>query len=248
MSAKFNFKKCFVIVLSILMLSGMSVSGFAQPARSGSKKPGRMSARVVKKAPAPKHKSFVDSRHHHNRSYLNRGYAVRSLPRGHRIVMHHHDRYYHSYGVWYRHHGGQYIVVSPPIGLFVPFLPLAYATIWIHGMPYYYANETYYTQTPGGYVVVEPPQDEVSETPPDSDEDEVADITDDKIFVYPSKGQSQAQQDHDRYECHKWGVEQTDYDPIQPPYDLSAEDIIQQRKDYRRAMTACLNSRGYSVK
>lgn len=248
MSAQFNFKRYFVILLSILMLSGISISCFAQPSHSGSKRPGRTSMRVVKKSPAPQHKSFVDSRYHHNRSYLNRGHAVRSLPRGHRVVLHHNDRYYHSHGVWYRHHGGRYFVVSPPVGLFVPFLPFAYTTIWIRGMPYYYANETYYTQTPGGYVVVEPLQGDVSENPPDAEDDETVDITDDKMFVYPSKGQRQAQQDQDRYECHKWAVEQAGYDPTKAPDEMFEDEIMQQRKDYRTAMTVCLESRGYSVK
>ena len=33
------------------------------------------------------------------------------------------------------------------------------------------------------------------------------------IFIYPSKGQSQKQQDQDRYECHSWAVQQTGFDP-----------------------------------
>ena len=33
------------------------------------------------------------------------------------------------------------------------------------------------------------------------------------IFMYPAKGQSQAQQDRDRYECHSWAVRQTGFDP-----------------------------------
>lgn len=249
MSAKLNLKKYFVIVISIIMLFGISVSGYAQPAQhEGHKGSGRTSIRAAKKPSTIPHKHFTDSRYQHNRSYLNRGYVVRSLPRDHRIITHHNDRYYHSHGVWYRHHGGRYLVVSPPIGLFVPFLPFAYTTIWIRGIPYYYANETYYTQTPGGYVVVEPPQGDVSENPPDVDEDDVADITDDKMFVYPRKGQSQAQQDQDRYECHKWAVEQTGYDPTEAPDEMSEDEIMQQRKDYRTAMTVCLESRGYSVK
>src|ERR1700680_3956097 len=34
-----------------------------------------------------------------------------------------------------------------------------------------------------------------------------------EIFVYPAKGQTQAQQDQDRYECHVWAVQQTGFDP-----------------------------------
>jgi len=36
------------------------------------------------------------------------------------------------------------------------------------------------------------------------------------MFIYPSKGQSQAQQDKDRYECHTWAVQQTGFDPSRP--------------------------------
>lgn len=32
-------------------------------------------------------------------------------------------------------------------------------------------------------------------------------------FIYPSKGQSQDQQNRDRYECHSWAVSQTGFDP-----------------------------------
>ena len=33
------------------------------------------------------------------------------------------------------------------------------------------------------------------------------------MFIYPAKGQSQAQQNQDRYECHSWAVHQTGFDP-----------------------------------
>jgi Glycine-zipper domain len=36
------------------------------------------------------------------------------------------------------------------------------------------------------------------------------------IFIYPAKGQNQAQQDKDRYECHSWAVQQTGFDPSRP--------------------------------
>jgi hypothetical protein len=34
-----------------------------------------------------------------------------------------------------------------------------------------------------------------------------------KIFVYPSNGQTAEQTDRDRYECHLWAVQQTGVDP-----------------------------------
>lgn len=36
-----------------------------------------------------------------------------------------------------------------------------------------------------------------------------------QVFVYPSKGQSAEQLDRDRYECYRWAVEQTAFDPSQ---------------------------------
>jgi hypothetical protein len=36
------------------------------------------------------------------------------------------------------------------------------------------------------------------------------------LYIYPSKGQSQAQQDKDRYECHTWAVKETGFDPSKP--------------------------------
>jgi len=246
MPYNFNLKKSFAITLSIMMILAISISGFAEPWQRGSSKgPGRAPAQAVKKAPPPSgQKSFVDSRYHHNRSYPSRGESFRTIPRDHRVVIHDRSRYYSHHGAWYRYSGGRYVVIAPPIGLFVPFLPLFYTTIWFHGIPYYYANDTYYTSTPGGYVVVDPPQGEVSEAAPASSED-----MGNRLFIYPRKGQSQAQQDNDRYECHKWAADQTNYDPTTAiPQGLSANQAMQMRADYQRAMSACRDGRGYTVK
>lgn len=34
-----------------------------------------------------------------------------------------------------------------------------------------------------------------------------------RLFVYPAKGQTEDQLEHDRYECHTWAVQQTGFDP-----------------------------------
>jgi hypothetical protein len=34
-----------------------------------------------------------------------------------------------------------------------------------------------------------------------------------KVYFYPQQGQSEAQQDRDRYECYNWAVKQTGFDP-----------------------------------
>jgi hypothetical protein len=241
-----NFKKYLVIVLSIIILSVISLFYFTQQVQADAL--GRAPAHNVKRTKSSQQKMFVDSRYQHNRSYPIRGRSFRSLPSDHRLITHGHSHYYYSHGIWYRPHGGHYIVVAPPVGLFVPFLPFAYATLWLHGVPYYYANETYYVQTPGGYVVVEPPQGKVSETVPDTEGEEGEDIADDKMFIYPRNGQSEAQQEVDRYECHKWAVEQTNYDPTKISSKIPVEQIMQKRSNYQRIMADCLNSRGYTTK
>jgi len=251
MSYNFNLKRYFTIALSIFMLSGISVFCFAQQAqaespggheRAQAQSSGRTRSQGIKQTPAPQHNNFVDSRYQHNRSYPLRGESVRSLPKDYRAVTHGHSRYYYSHGAWYRSYRGRYFVVTPPFGLFVPFLPLYYTTIWIQGIPYYYANDTYYTQTDEGYVVAEPPQGDVSQTPPATD-----DSTESKMFIYPRNGQTEEQQANDRYECHKWAVDQTNYDPTNIS-GIPADQIMQKWSDYQRAIAACLDSRGYTAK
>lgn len=144
-----------------------------------------------------------------------------------------------------------------------------------------------------------------------------------EIYFYPTKGQSKAQQERDRYECYLWAVKQTGFDPgqaqlaphqrvevvpttppgadtaagavtgavvgsilsgprdhgsgmvfgaiagamlgaasdqakqeqagrIQQHYDAKEAEqyarLDRQARDYRRAMTACLEGRGYTVR
>lgn len=38
-----------------------------------------------------------------------------------------------------------------------------------------------------------------------------------RLFVYPANGQTQAQLDQDRYECHAWARQQSGIDPSAPP-------------------------------
>ena len=37
-----------------------------------------------------------------------------------------------------------------------------------------------------------------------------------EVYFYPTKGQNEAQQDRDRYECYLWAREQTGFDPSAP--------------------------------
>ena len=104
--------------------------------------------------------------------------------------------------------------------------------------PYYYSP--YYEPTP----VVDQEQPLVYAQPAPS----VSPSTVERIFIYPRKGQSEELQAKDRYECHRWGVSQTGYDPTQPTSGMPMAQLNQMRADYKRAMSACLDGRGYTMK
>lgn len=124
------------------------------------------------------------------------------------------------------------MVVLPPMGITVPMLPSAYATLWIAGAPYYDANGVYYAAAPGqGYVVVAPPQgiDAVEPVPP-----VLAPKPLPQPIVYPRNGQSAAQTESDQQECNRWATSQA---------GAMADASV-----FQRAVSACLDGRGYTVR
>ena len=66
--------------------------------------------------------------------------------------------------------------------------------------------------------------------------------SDERVFVYARQGQSEELQANDRYECHRWAVSQTHYDPTHPANGMPQGRLNQVRSDYQRAMSACLES------
>jgi hypothetical protein len=93
-----------------------------------------------------------------------------------------------------------------------------------------------------GYEVVDPPAgaDQPAEAAPK--------MAADDFFLYPENGQTAEQQSVDRYECHTWSKTQTGFDPTQPGGAVTVAQNAGKPEQYRRAMTACLEARGYSVK
>lgn len=183
----------------------------------------------------------LDRRHAHNRYYPPRGTVFHRLPHNHVLVPYRDTRYYFYGGVWYRPFGSSFVVVSPPVGLTLSLLPPYYTTLWVGGAPYYYADGVYYAWRPveRTYVVVDPPrEDEVVSVLPDPEE----------LFIYPKLGQSEQEQADDRYECHRWAVDQTNFDPTLPGGGVPADENLGKREDYQRATRACLEARGYSVR
>ena len=246
-------RRMFLTLLVSCLLSGMTMVGYDQEAGA--------------KEPEYRHSQFMDSRYHHDHYYPARGQYVEVLPSGHRVVVFGKSRYYFFDGVWYRPMGRRFLIVAPPIGLAVSFLPPYYSTIMVGGVPYYYANEVYYTAGPGGYVVVAPPTGEVSpippplaqapqgpppvqapQGPPPSGLPSGGPMPGEQLFIYPRQGQSEKKQAEDRYECHRWAAGQTGYDPTKPPVGTPEAQRFQKYADFKRAMGACLDARGYSIK
>jgi hypothetical protein len=133
-------------------------------------------------------------------------------------------------------------------------LPLAYATYWYSGIPYYYANDVYYTYNPGydGYVATDPPpvadssgadgsvgaapsDAQVQAAPAPGAGDQGGAVAG-QIFMYPKNGQSAQQQATDKAECQQWAQQQ--------------QRARWHRTDRTttRAMSACVEGRGYSAR
>lgn len=165
------------------------------------------------------------------------GRVVQYLPSGYRDYAWNGTRYYYHSGYWYRPYGSSYISISIPFGLFVGTLPGSYTSFYYGSTRYYYSDHHYYLYEPArrGYVVVRSPYG-------DDDREYLDSRLERDLYIYPAQGQSEQEQADDRYDCHRWAVDETGYDPLDDEYDAVLRD------DYRRAITACLTGRGYTVR
>lgn len=210
-------------MIMLAALSGIMLFGYAQP----------VSARMQGGSSYSHGRSSYSHGYSHGGSYYSRGGRA------------YHSYYSHGWGHYpYYYRGWGYYSGWPWFSV-IPFLPLYYETIWVGDLPYYYANGIYYAPTEGGYMIVDPPQDAISQgaisnTPPSTPSAPPVE----KLFIYPRNGQSDKQQADDRYQCHRWAVSQTDYDPT----NITGPPSVRKRADYRRAMEACLDAHGYTVK
>ncbi len=68
-----------------------------------------------------------------------------------------------------------------------------------------------------------------------------------ELGIVPKNGQSQEQLWADRYACYNWAREQSGFDPAKPAGGVTAPDPAAKSADYRRAFSACMEGRGYSV-
>ncbi len=188
----------------------------------------------------------LDQRYNHGHYYPPIGSVSSSLPGEYRPYFRGGNRYYFNGGIWYAPRGPGFVVVVPPPGLVISVLPPYYSTVWIAGNPYYYADNVYYTWQPdqNGYAVVDPPTDADQPSAPPPPE---APNAGEDLIVYPKNGQSKDQQAADRFECHGWAKNQTGFDPTLAGGGVQGGDVDRSRSNYNRALSACLQGRGYQV-
>jgi hypothetical protein len=227
-------------LLAIAAMAVLALGATAASYAAGADDAGRAQA-----ARGPVRGEVLDNRYNHGHYYPPNGAVVRALPGGYRPYYYHGSRFYFSGGIWYAPGPYGFIVTRPPVGLFVTVLPPFYTTLWFGGVPYYYADNVYYQWQPdaNGYAVVDAPPgaDQPGSPPPGAPPA-------DNYFMYPKNGQTQEQQAADQYECHSWAKTQTGFDPTQQAGGVAPGDTGSRREQYQRAMTACLEARGYSVK
>ncbi|MVV50183.1 glycine zipper family protein [Pseudomonas sp. PB120] len=143
--------------------------------------------------------------------------------------------YFYSGGYWYRPQGPRYVVVQPPRGIRVSYLPDYAREVWIGGALLFLAAGSYYAyqESSQDYVVVEPPVQ-----PQPQPVSNGYDVT-----AYPANGQSQEQVSQDGYECYQYAVQQSGFDPRTATYQPDPSVV----QTYRQAQGNCLASRGYQV-
>lgn len=108
------------------------------------------------------HDDRYDGRRYYGGRYYPppRGYVVHRLPPHYRVVKHKGHRYYYAGGAWYQPYGPSFVVVNPPVGLTLSFLPEFTASVTFGGMPYYRSGPVFYAWNPRarGYVVTADPR------------------------------------------------------------------------------------------
>ena len=68
-----------------------------------------------------------------------------------------------------------------------------------------------------------------------------------KATALPKNGQSPDVQARDHYECYKFAVAHSGFDPMHVNGATAATQVAEQQSDYERAQAACFEGRGYSV-
>jgi hypothetical protein len=67
------------------------------------------------------------------------------------------------------------------------------------------------------------------------------------VSLTPNNGQTPEQQARDRYDCYRFALGQSGYDPLHPKAGPPTAQSSEQENTYDRVRTACLQQRGYTV-
>ncbi|NWE47352.1 DUF6515 family protein [Pseudomonas gingeri] len=166
------------------------------------------------------------------------GYVVDRFPDRNWRVPYRGQDYFFSGGYWYRPQGPRYVVVAPPRGIRVSYLPDYAREVWVGTSLFFLAAGAYYLyqEDTQDYVVVDPPTaaPQVAPAPSGNGYDVVA---------YPANGQSPQQVQQDGEDCYRWAVQQSGFDPANVTYAPDPAVV----QTYRQAQGNCLSSRGYQV-
>ena len=221
----------FALGLMLALLSGIMLLGFAQSAQAAREE--RRDERAVSG-----HREFRDSRYHHDRVYPARGQVIRALPRDHRVVVH-----------------GGHDTISPEAsgtarrGRASPSLRprSVFSSPSCPRITQRYGSAAGPTTMPTKSIM------HTGETAMSLSSRRRATSVrrrrrPTRCSSIPAKTKANSNRRTDRYECHRWAVSQTGFDPTQPPGGVPEDQMGQKRADYQRAMGACLDGRGYTVK
>ena len=225
-----------IAVWCVVCLGAVQAMAQGQHGGGGAPVPGHRPGFAPPPGPAPRGQ-WWDGAHGHGHYYPVTGWRVSGPPAHVAWVPWGGVRYGYYGGVWYAPYGSAYVVARPPYGVVIAGLPAFATVVTLGGLSYWYANGVYYREyAGGGYEVVPSP---IMAVPDGSGS--VA-----RTYIYPKLGQSAEKQASDEYECHRWAVNQTGFDPTAAATGQGTGST--QRSDYARAQGACLEGRGYTVR
>jgi hypothetical protein len=148
--------------------------------------------------------------------------------------------YYYANDVYYAPGPQGYSVVAPPQGTIAMAPPPGMAIPPDNAVTELGPVDNGVQRMPPAPPVSAAPRTNLPPAAPVAPPSPVAQSGGNQMFIYPRQGQNADQQNRDRSECNNWAISQTGRDP--------ANSGGQMDPDYQRAMGACLDGRGYTVK
>lgn len=170
--------KVFLLLIMGLFLIGYPIdetlaqSKKEQRSRKGKKK---NVAKVNNRAASNRTVTEIRIAHQNNRNRstsTGRTRSVKTVSNQSKVIAYRGINYRYNNGIYYRPTGNNFVVIRPPLGIGVAFLPPSRLLFKYNGRPYYYYDGVYYNQVrPNYYEVVAPPiKARISQLPPYSED------------------------------------------------------------------------------